>query len=77
MAGGVRNHLKKENHYGEKAYPIVKAYLQDVRKGVADHPSRQATMLVNRWKFCTVDNELKNSLRKKFKPLSMQELRER
>ena len=31
----------------------------------------------NRWKFCTVDNELKNSLRKKFKPLSMRELRER
>jgi ABC-type transport system substrate-binding protein len=31
----------------------------------------------NRWKFCTVDNDLKNSLRKKFKPLSMRELRER
>lgn len=41
------------HYYGEKAYPIVKSYLQTIRKGVAEHPSRQATMLVNRWNFCT------------------------
>lgn len=40
-------------YYGEKAAPIIWEYLTAVRNGVKNHPSKQATMLVNRWNFCT------------------------
>ena len=42
-----------EHYYGKKAAPIIKEYLQAMRQGVKAHPTKQATMLVNRWEFCT------------------------
>ena len=42
-----------KGYYGEKAAPIIRKYLDELRSGAAKHPNLQISIRVERWKYLT------------------------